>query len=313
MQTKRRKYWPIVVTVLTLAIIGLYLKSQNQLLRSLEQIPFVAIVYLLALQLASMAVNGLFLREFAIKFGIHLTPKEWFGLSIVTTMGNYITPLSGGMIARAAYLKQKHAFPYAQFATLLASNYLVNFWVIGVVGLFVLLTLGEAVHAFWQVLVFFAAVVIAISTLILFPPKRLPWNNRVARVVNTSLVGWELVKSDLLLLAKLAIYTLVNILLSGLSFWVAYDAVGSSISFRAALLVGLLAFFSILIKVTPGNLGIQEAVVSLSSGLLGTGMEQGFLVALLIRAATLAWAFTLGPIFSLLLTQKVIEPNGEES
>lgn len=285
----------------------MYLSSQPGLLAALEDISFEAVVYLVVSRLLFLGTNGLVLRESASRFGVQLRPREWFGLSVVTTMGNYIAPFSGGMVVRAAYLKRRHAFPYTQFATLLASNYLVNFWVIGVAGILALSTLGAALRSYWQVMAFFAAVVVSISVLVIVPSVTLPWENRLVRYVNTSLEGWALVKRDRPLLARLVVFTLVNVALNGLSFWVAYGALGSPVSFRVALLVSLLAAFSILLNVTPGNLGVQEAVISLSSGLLGTGAGQGLLVALLIRGATLVSAFTLGPACSFLLARALSE------
>jgi uncharacterized membrane protein YbhN (UPF0104 family) len=302
---KLGRSWSIVVLVLVLAGIALYLSFESELLAALRNISLEAVVWLVVLRLLFLGTNGLFLRDSACKFGVRLMPREWFGLSIVTAMGNYIAPFSGGMIARAAYLKRRHSFPYAEFVALLASNYLVNFWVIGVVGMAALSTLGTALRFYWQVLVFFAAVVVSISALVAFPSVTLPWNNRLAQLVNTSLRGWGLVKQDRSFLAKLVAFAFVNIVWNGLSFWVAYGALGSPVSFRGALLVGLLAAFSILLNVTPGNLGVQEAVISLSSELLGTGVGQGLLVALLIRAATLILVFTLGPISSFLLTREL--------
>ena len=130
----RKELWSIAALVLAIAAIALYLNAQRQLLAAFRQVSLSAVTYLVALRLMFLVTNGLFLRAFASRFGTQLTPKEWFGLSVVTTMGNYITPISGGMFARAAYLKRRYRFPYAHSATLLASNYLVNFWVIGVVG-----------------------------------------------------------------------------------------------------------------------------------------------------------------------------------
>jgi uncharacterized membrane protein YbhN (UPF0104 family) len=225
-------------------------------------------------------------------------------------MGNYITPFSGGMIARAAYLKREHQLPYAHFATLLASNYLISFWVIGVVGALTLLAFGTVVRTHWQLFALFVSVVTSISGLLLLPTVRLPWESQVARAVNTALEGWNLVRNDWALLARLVVYTLLNILLNGLSLWVAYDSLGSRVAFRSALLIGLLTSFSLLIRITPGNLGIQEAVVCLSSGLLGTGTGQGLLAALLIRATTLLWVFTLGPTFAFLLARGGTESEG---
>jgi uncharacterized membrane protein YbhN (UPF0104 family) len=310
---KRRKYWSVVVLVLVIAAIAWYLSSQRHLLTAFRNVSPLAIICLVGMQVLFLGTNGLFLREFAAKFEVQLTPKEWFGLSVVTTMGNYITPFSGGMIARAAYLKRRHEFPYAKFATMLASSYLVTFWVVGVTGVLTLLTFGRAIWTNWQPFVFFTAVVLSISVSMLFPTVRLPWENRLARAVNTSLAGWKLVKNDRLLLTKLVAYTLVNVFLNGLSLWIAYDALGSRISFRSALLIGLMTSFSLLVRITPGNLGIQEAVVSLSSGLLGIGTTQGLLAALLIRGATVVPAFTLGPVFGFLLTRKLTVSGRIES
>jgi uncharacterized membrane protein YbhN (UPF0104 family) len=184
---------------------------------------------------------------------------------------------------------------------------------VGVVGALALLTFGKAMWAYWQLFVFFIAVVISISALILFPAARLPWENRIAKALNAALAGWELVKNDQVLLAKLVAYTLVNISLNALCIWVAYDALGFPVPFRSALLVGLLTSFSLLIGITPGNLGIQEAVVSLSSGLLGIGTGQGLLAALLVRGATILPAFTLGPIFSFSLIHTLVPRDAEPS
>jgi uncharacterized membrane protein YbhN (UPF0104 family) len=295
----------IVLLVLITAGIAFYLYSQRQLLVSLKNVSLAAAACLVALRLVFLATNGLFVREYALRFGIRLAPEEWFGLAVTTTMGNYLTPFSGGMIARAAYLKHRHMFAYAQFATLLTFSHLVIFWVIGVAGMLTLLWLRQAIQVYWQLTAFFAAVVVAISALFISPPVRLPWDNRLARILNTSLEGWAVVKNDWRLLTRFAIYSSITVLSNGMGFWIAYRALGTPISYAAAQLISLLAGFSLLVRITPGNLGIQEAVVGLSSGLLGTGAGEGLLAALLIRAATVLLAFTLGPIFSLVLTREV--------
>lgn len=305
MKNKKGQIVSVAILIIIIVVIGFYLRANSELLHSLSNMSLTLAFWLIVFRILFIATNGLFLQAFANKFGIQLNLMEWFGLAIVTTMGNYITPFSGGMVARATYLKYRYAFPYAQFATLLASNYLVTFWVIGVVGLVSLLIFVDTAQFYWQVILFFLTITITISILALLPTIKLPWNHRMARVLNTSLEGWALVKNDSLLLARLVAYTLANISLNGFSFWVAYRALGFPVSFAPALLIGLLAVFSILINVTPGNLGIQESVISLSSGLLGAGVGQGLLVGLLIRAATLVSAFTLGPIFSFLLSREL--------
>ena len=116
----------ILVLVAVICIIGLYLKSNNELLRPILNISLVNALLLIVLTVMLIGMNGLFLKVFAAKFGMGLYFWEWFGLAMITTMGNYLTPFSGGLVARATYLKHRHAFPYAKFLTLITANYLIR-------------------------------------------------------------------------------------------------------------------------------------------------------------------------------------------
>jgi len=177
------------------------------------------------------------------------------------------------------------------------------FWLIGTIGLLVLGALGQSWQRYWPIVLLFGSVVATTSFIFLLPVQYVPWDNRIGRFLNTLLTGWIMVKRDHGLVLRLVLLTLLTISLNALSFWLAYEALGQPTSFMAALLLGLVAAFSIFINLTPGNLGIQEAMVGLSAELLGTGGGSGLLAVLLIRAVTVLCAFTLGPIYSYLLTR----------
>lgn len=305
--------WSMIVVAVVLVAITLYIGSQRHLLVSIKNISLFALSYLVVIRVIFLILNGILLREVTLKYRILLIPKEWFGLSVVTTMGNFIMPFSGGLIARATYLKHRHALSYAKFASLLAANYLVYFWIVGVVGIITLMVLMDKIGYYWQITLFFALVILVISILVMLPSTKLSWNNRLATIINDSLEGWSLIKGDKVLLGKLMLYTLVNIFLHGFSFWIAFFALkGESISFGPVFIVSLLSVFSTLGNITPGNLGIQEAVVSICSGMLGIGAGIGLLVSLLIRAASLIPAFIFGPIFSFLLTRELTAHRSDD-
>ena len=302
---KSRHSWSIVALVLVVTAIALYLNSHRQLFSAFQNISFPDVLFLAALCLLLLMTSGLALRVFACKVGVRLTPKEWFGLSVVSTMTNYIAPFSSGSIARASYLNRCHNFPYRQFIAFIGSNYLVTAWVAGVVGVVTLLSLFATGFFSWQITIWFVIVTVGTSVLAKLPSVTLPWKSRPTEALNASFQDWALVKDDRALIARLMTYALVNILVNGLSFWTAYKALGSPISFTVALLIAVLALLSGLVNLTPGNLGIQEAVVSFSSGLLGTGIGQGLLVTLLIRAVSMVVIFGLAPLFSFLLAQEL--------
>lgn len=304
MSNRARHLLTTTALLALLGIIALFLQSQPELLQSINNLTLSSAVLLISVRLGVFATNGLFLRAFARKFGISLTFQEWFGLAAITTMGNYITPFSGGLLVRATYLKKRHHMPYARFTSLLASNYLVMFWVIGVMGLLSLWFIGPTWSDHWPIALLFGSIVASISLVFVFPEQRLPWDNRIGRFLNTMLNGWYIVKQDYALLTRMLLLTLLTIGLNGISFWLAYWALGLKISILVALLLGMIAAFSIFINLTPGSLGIQEAMVSLSAALLGAGAREGLLVVLLIRAVTVLCAFILGPLYGYLLTRR---------
>ena len=210
------------------------------------------------------------------------------------------------MLARASYLKHRHRFPYARFVSVIGASYLLFFWVAGMAGIITLVLSLERSTIYWQVLSFFGAVVLVISTAVLLPSVRLPGGTRLSTTINNALEGWDLIKNDPLLLGTLALYTLANICINGISFWLASVALyGTALSVGTVFLLSLFSSFSMLVRITPGNLGIFESIVSLGSGVLGVGVGLGLMVSLLIRAASLIPIFTLGPLFSLVLTREL--------
>jgi uncharacterized membrane protein YbhN (UPF0104 family) len=303
----RHKIWSVVAFSVVIAGIVLFFIMKPHFLRPILHITLSQASLLVVTSLICTTINGLFLKELTSKFGVNLSIVEWFGLSVVTTLGNYITPFSGGMIARAAYLKQRHSFSYSKFMSVLAANYLVIFWMIGMAGTVILVKWVKMVSSVYVVLVFFILVVGVISIFFLFPSIKSPGDDKSFFVahINEALSGWDLIRKDAALLFTIVVYTAVNIAVNGLSFWIAYSALGAAVPFTSALLVSLFISFSLLINVTPGNIGVQEAIVGLSSGLLGLGAGLALVAAILVRASALLVAFTLGPIFSVLLSRKL--------
>jgi uncharacterized membrane protein YbhN (UPF0104 family) len=299
------RYLSIAILILVVAGLAAFLSSEKSLLPQLMHVDMTLMVCLVILRFLFLVTNGLFLKTYSDRFGIRLSVKEWLGLSIVTTMGNFVTPFSGGLMARAAYLKHRHGFSYADFTTSLAANYLVNFWVISLTGIVVLLFLGTSSPGMLPLVLFFAAATAVTSLLAVVPVGELRGGSLLTKNLNQVLKGWTMIRKDRFFLEKLVLYVFVNIAINGLSFYLAYIALGSDVTFLASLVVSLLTSFSLLVNLTPGNLGIQEAVTSLSSALLGLGAGLGLLVALIIRAASLLPVVGLGPVFSYFLTKEL--------
>ena len=303
-----KKCWQGVILLFIGVLIFYYLFKHPGTFAPLKNLTFTSALLLVSLRATMLLVNGLLLKDSALFFRVKLRPKEWIGLSFVTALGNYLTPFSGGMVARAGYLKRIHDLPLTKFAVILASYYLIVFFGVAVVGLVdSLFIMKTSAQLQWQIPVFFGCVAGGIGALVILPLPLISSNRMLLRKIGEALEGWKLIRNDRPLILRFSGYTFLNIFTNGLLFFIAYRSLGADILFSHALMISLIAVFSLLINITPANLGIQEAVVSIASGGLGQGVGEGLVVVLLVRAATMLLVFTLGPIFVLVLGYR--KPN----
>jgi uncharacterized membrane protein YbhN (UPF0104 family) len=302
---RMRSVFVLTLLVLALIAIAYYLGMNQPLLRSLTNITFQSAITLVLIRTVFVAANGLFLRMFALKLGVRLVWYEWIGLSYVTAMGNYLMPLSGGTVARAAYLKNRHALSYTHFATYLAVNYLIIVWVTALAGVLLAPIFLHEMPFCWILVSFFGVICIATSVIMLL---RIPESTREGRfwlLLGQVVAGWKAVKDDKGLMGRLAFLAAFSVLLNGIAFWLGYKALDASVSAVPAMIVSFSSVFSTIVNLTPGNLGIHEAFVTLVSSATGLGVGTGLLVALIVRATTLIPVFILGPFFSALLAKHV--------
>ena len=299
----------VISMALLLAIVtgvGLYLRHHPELFDHIRNLSIGSGLLLFLMSVLLLAANGLYLRIFAKKFNLDLHVKEWFGLAAVTAMGNYLTPLSGGLVARAAYLKRRYDFPYANFLAMLAANYMIAFAVISVTGIVTLLTLTGSGSYSWPILLFFLATLSAILLVLLVSSTSIGSRHRWLLFAHNAMEGLNAIRRDGALLGKLIALTVFSIAVGALLLFVAFKSTGFAIPFSAALLIYLLTSYTVLINITPGNLGVQEVVTSLAAAILGAGADAGLLASLVVRAVAILAAFTLGPIFSYLLSRELI-------
>ncbi len=301
----KRIAWPVLSITLVLILIAGFLYRERDALAALQGISYRFILLLICLQGAFLVVNGVALRFLAAKFNIHLKTREWLGLSFMTALGNMMAPFSGGLIARAAYLKRRHGFSYAQFITSLTANYLINFILVSLSGLIVLTALHRTFSYFRELTGLFVITLLTLIGLMLVPPREWTWKNRLIHKINDATKGWSDIKGDHALIFRLSLCTLLNILLGGVMYQAAYRSCGLAVSFDLSMLVYLLASFSILINLTPGNFGIQEVIVAVSSELIGVGAAYGVIVSLLLRLTGFLVAIVPGLLFSYLLSREL--------
>ena len=105
---------------------AVYLYQHPENLMALRSISAGSLVLLAGLALLKLAAMGMFTWINLDALGIRLRFGEWFGLSAMTAMGNYLIAFRGGAAIRGVYLKSKYHFPYSLFLSTVASLYLLT-------------------------------------------------------------------------------------------------------------------------------------------------------------------------------------------
>ncbi len=246
-------------------------------------------------------VNGYISKEFVLYFDVELDFTEWFGLSIVGAMGNYLTPFRGGAAGRAVYLKKKHELPYTQFMTLFIANYLVVFFLAGVLGAQTLM----GIDGYSKLFIFFIALSGSVVLFILiFSRIKLP-QGRYWTKTSEAITGWKIISANKRILWRICGAVVVSYILVAVQMYYAFVALGFPINPSSAWLMGLFSSLGLIISITPGSLGIQETLVGILAAMFGIGFNQGVMAQGLIRVVNIIIIFSLGPLYSYFLSRKL--------
>jgi uncharacterized protein (TIRG00374 family) len=246
--------------------------------------------------------------------GVRVGALEVFGLTVCNSMFNYL-PARGGAAFQAVYLKQRHGFPFVRFLLLAAVVVPLYAGVSAVFAGLLLVVLGVTTGAWHPALTaaLFGGALLAPAGLAaahLVGRVRLPERlARVQRWIAHVEEGAAAFRGRPGALVELALLYLLSLLVFALRSWIIFRAIGHPAPYLALCVVQSVVELSTFVALTPGNLGVREALSVLSAGLIGIPAEPMLAAALLDRAVNMALIFPLGAVLGHLLL-RVRPPGG---
>ncbi len=236
-----------------------------------------------------MICNGLYIKFALQAFQVELPAREWLSLTVATSLLNYVTPLRGGMVVRAVYLKAHYRFGYVDFLSTLSAMYLMYVFIYALLGLTGAALLGRQGAGGDPVVFAVLAAAATAAALLMFARVRLPrWRVFPFRQLARILDGWTLLRQQRAAFLKLMLTTLVFALLSVLEVELAASAVGVELSWPGVLLYSSGQNLAVLASLTPVALGIAEVVSIYLGTTLGYDTSQALMIQALLRVVPLA-------------------------
>ncbi|MHB8202653.1 MAG: lysylphosphatidylglycerol synthase transmembrane domain-containing protein [Desulfomonilaceae bacterium] len=235
---------------------------------------------------------NLFLKKFGVQLGL-------FELIFVThgmMLGNLVIPMRGGSGGLAVYLKRTHRLNYHKFGVIFGGTAVLVGLVSATMSLGALFFLAIA-HSVFELSLTAISLVLLIGCiyLTLFPPRLKRYGSgRIMALVVRLNESWISLSQDAGLLARVAVSILFINLFQTSALYLLYIALGSPLSFLATLITSSLGAVANLVPITPGSLGIFDAVTIQTPRLLGLDTTAAIMATVLMRILCFAICFVVG-------------------
>ena len=307
--SRHKKSASLILVVAFAAWAAVYLYQHPENLMALRNVSAGSLVVLAGLALLKLAAMGMFTWINLDALGIRLGFWEWYGLSAMTAMGNYLIAFRGGAAIRGVYLKSRYNFPYSLFLSTVASLYLLTFPTNAFLGLLALagvtLWLGISQPALTLFLLVCIAGPVGFLILIRWVPQ---FSGRWASKLNLVIEGWKVLTVKPSTVVKLILASVFNSLVTVLMIHFSFHALGVELPLVKSGVLGVLYLISAMVPITPAGLGFAEATLVLASGAFGLDSTINILAAGLNRSAMLVVSLLLGPAFAVLLSRRSGHP-----
>jgi uncharacterized membrane protein YbhN (UPF0104 family) len=234
---------------------------------------------------------GLFLKNFGLSPG-HM---EMVAITTAMLLGNLILPMRGGSGGLAVYLKKVYGLDFQAFGAIYGGTAvliaLINtgLAMAGLVALMWSYGFVNPILSLFVVLGFAASVYLSI-----FPPP-VAWEGKgMCAPILEAAHSWHLLTKNRPLLARQITAMLAISLSLAAAFFFIYRALGSPLSLSAVVITSSVGNVAGLVPLTPGGLGIVDAVVVQIPQIYGLDPARSLAAALVFRVLCFAWACALG-------------------
>jgi uncharacterized protein (TIRG00374 family) len=305
-QNQIKRVVSAVLTIVLLIVMGVFLYRNKDVFSSLRNLKYYDILLIALLQPITIGTVAL-TNKLVID---HIYNKISFSDALLLQFANnFLNKIiaEGGSVYRGGYLKAQYSFPLSKYISSVGGIYIIGLMTNSIMGILLLLLIYLTEHLF-NIYVFavFLAITAGTFLLIIIKPS---FNNKnwFFRKVNQVLDGWNSIKSSKRLLFYIFILSALGAFTSAVSTFIAYRGLNADIKFVNSILYSSISTMANFVNLTPGGLGVNEAVLVFSSEVIGLSGETILLGALLLRAITLIISFLFGGLSYLILNFRLVK------
>lgn len=303
-----------LITICVLGICTYYLINNRQDFVVLKSLKYYEVLILVAFNAVLISINGLFSWYLYRQFGLSLGKIESVILSISTSFGNTFLPLRAGMGLQAVYLKKQHNFRYSYFVSTIAGVYVINFFVLGLIGIISMLIIYYTKNVF-SIPVFLAF--FALSAGMIFAVKSskvvlsiIPFRGLKSKL-EIVLEGWKVLSKSPRKVLVMGIITAINCLIMSTMIFLQFrflgivNTAGDPIMIWDSIFLSSFLVLSIFLNITPASLGIKEILLAYAATVVSINPQDAIVASVLDRIMSISILLILGPLSVYYLRRRI--------
>lgn len=291
-----------VLFIALIALLGWYVWANREDMSALLALSAGTLAQLMALAFMSCLVNSLYHREILLFMGLKLDTVDWLGVVSVSNAIAYVLPLRADLVFSAAYYKKNKALGYTRSASIAGGNIVfgVAFALIQVIA--ALLCIGF-IDGVWPGVIWAVALVCAfVTAAVMLLSRGLSGKASAALekhpMIKTVTEGYVALLTCPRLIAKLMLWQTLSHLITLVSTMICFRQIGVETTFYQAMFYAGVSWLSGIVAIVPGNIGIKESIMGVSTMMLGSVFQSGVAVSLLQRVTVMIAYVTLGLAFA---------------
>lgn len=288
-----------VIAAILFALVVAFTYQEVDFQSITNQFSVYSITNLLALGLLFHLSFGLIMWVgFWLHYKLKIHPIEILTLPLMMHLFLYLMPVKGGMLFQVFYSKHKYKLDLSKGFSLGMTVFFMSLILTVLFGIVLIYAIPidsfELELSLWAMAIGFGGMLV---TLNLLPSNRkfsLGFLNKLIDFLIS--VRIQLVEQfkNFKLSIGLLLTTAISVVAQAILFWQTALVLGIISEFLPVLLVVLILRILLLIRLLPGNLGIQEVVIGVTFAAAGFQMEDGLLIGIITRLISVFWTALIG-------------------
>lgn len=238
--------------------------------------------------------NGYILKS---KYDVRLSYFDLVTLPIAMNLWGIILPIQGSVLYFVIFLKKKYQMRATFSTAIVLYTYLITFILAGMFLLGYAIITKELISgiALTGLLFVLSPFIVYLLNLIF---QLIPGQWKILKIIKNTISNIQTSSQEMLKdpVANLIVtlLTIVRLALRSAWYYAAAVAFGLDISLPVVIILALLNDFTSIIRLVPGNFGVDEILTGSILVIFGGQMGAGILLTLFLKSVTLIYTFSIG-------------------